>query len=398
MMGVMRSERSSSVWIWVAGGTGLAALVAGSWWLLAEQTRGAEIATVLVLPVTIVALVVAMRKDAAAPRMEDLDPAFRELVEFLNRLFSALGTSTWDFARRHGFNPRIVYKIIKGELFPPPVFIDALISDIRKISDPDVQRQLASAGDLRKQSHDLYVKAAQALRRREEQFERLRRAVSDAENDKELAAIREEELAMMLRVKEAEREKVIKQVLELERKLRDSQPGPLMIEAEKSKRKAESRRASVDEELIELRGKLNREKQARIDAEKLGARLREAFTEANLRLVRSGGSPVELDLTGPGGPLFRLLRDSKVRWGGWVSVVGVVSMIYFAPFYFGLIYGSPGAPVLLKLSTVYGLVIVVWFAYVVKEIAYAESGRFRPARFLGVIMAMAALFFLGVFF
>jgi transcriptional regulator with XRE-family HTH domain len=395
MMDVMRSGRRSSAWIWVASGTGLAALVAGAWWLLEERTRGAEIATVLGLPVAVVALVVAaLPKDQAGRRTEDLEPAFRELVEFLNRQFDALGTSPRDFARRHGFHPRAVNEILSGERMPPRAFLNALSDDWADIPEASRKRSVASVKALRQRVFDLRNDALQELRKREEEVERLQQEFTDTERDKERATRRTTELSAALIEKEGEREEVMRRVREFERILHDPRSDRLMIEAAENKRKAEYRRDSVDKELTALRAELGKEKKARMEAEKLSARLRKALGQANSKLMRAGGSPVELDLIGPDVILFGLLRTGDIRWGGKISAVGVVSVIYFGPFYFGAIYGSPGAPIVLKLSTLYGLAIAVWFAYAARETA--RAGGFRRVRFLRVVAAMAALFFLGV--
>ncbi len=78
-------------WCLVAGAALIIALVAGTWWLLTKDTRGAEIATVLALPVAVTAavaglwaVVVAVRP--AGTEAEKLADAARNLTgEVLKR-------------------------------------------------------------------------------------------------------------------------------------------------------------------------------------------------------------------------------------------------------------------------------------------------------------------------
>jgi hypothetical protein len=400
----MRSGRRSPVWTWVAGGAGLAALAAGAWWLLAEQTRGAEIATVLALTVTIVAAALALvpawptikewiSKGAAGRGVEDLDRDYRDLVELLR--FELRKTKPSEFARRHNIDPRTVNKILKGEEFPSPTFISVVIHE-RDAPGASPQSPLASAEDLRKKSHDLYLKALEALDVQEAEVGRLKQALRDSEEESERAAERERKLSVKVRETEAEQEQLVKTVRELEGRLRDPQSGSLMLEAQESKRRAESRRASLDKELAELRVKLAKETKIRIDAENLSKKLRKELDEANKKLATYGGSPVVANLGGPGKRLFARLRESKMRWGGWIGAAGVVSVIYLAPFYCGLIYGSPGAPALLKISTIYALAVIEWFTYTVKRIDYEESGLSRVL-FIVVVTLQAVFFLIGVF-
>ena len=66
----MRSK-SGSRWWWLVAGAALAiALAAGTRWLLTKQTRGAEIANVLALPVAILGVVAAIGAVAVAVRLQ----------------------------------------------------------------------------------------------------------------------------------------------------------------------------------------------------------------------------------------------------------------------------------------------------------------------------------------
>jgi hypothetical protein len=395
----MRSGRSSSAWAWMAGSAGLAALVAGCWWLLAEQTRGAEIAAVLVLPVAIVTLVVAvLPKEGAGRQVEALEPAFRELVSFLNRLFSALGMNVASFADRHGFQPGTVHKILTGEEFPPFPFLDALIDEVRNVPEAERPRSLPSILDLSRESYDLHAVAAVELNSTAARVERLQRELSAAEGKKNSADRRIAELSKTLNDMEAERKDLMKQVSELERKLLGHLAAPLMIETEKSKKKAESRRDSIDRELTELRANLEKEKKARIEAENVGAQLRDALTKANSRLVRSGGSPVDLYAGSSGSAFLSRLSNAEMRWSGSgrVSAAGIISLVYFGPVYLGLVYDSSNASVLVKLSTLCGLATVVWIAYIAGAATRAGIGSERNL-LIRLVAVIAALFFLGVF-
>jgi hypothetical protein len=395
----MRSGRSSSAWTWIAGSAGLAALVAGCWWLLAEQTRGAEIATVLVLPVAKVTLVVAvLPKEGPGRQVEALEPTFRELVSFLNRLFSALGMNVGYFANRYGFEAGAVHKILKGEEFPPLPFLEALINEVRNVPENNRPRSLRSISDLRREGYDLRVDALQQLNDTEAKVQRLQQELGAAERDKNSADRRIAELSVTVNDMEAKREELMRQVSELERKLLDPLAAPLMIETERSKKRAESRRDSIDRELSELRANLEKEKKARIEAERIGAQLKDALTEANSRLVRSGGSPVELYARNSGRAFLGRMRNGEIRWGGngRVSAAGIVSLVYLGPVYLGLVYGSSNASVFVKLSTLYGLAIVAWFAYIAGGATGVGIGSERNW-LIRVVAVITALFFLGVF-
>ena len=64
------SSKSGSRWWWLVAGAALAiALAAGTWWLLTKQTRGAEIANVLALPVAILGVVAAIGAVVVAVRL-----------------------------------------------------------------------------------------------------------------------------------------------------------------------------------------------------------------------------------------------------------------------------------------------------------------------------------------
>jgi hypothetical protein len=77
MMKSVRSGRSLVV-RWCFIGVGVAALAAATWWLLAQHTRGAEIAGVLALPVTAIATVTALA--TAWPRREPKEIDHERLV------------------------------------------------------------------------------------------------------------------------------------------------------------------------------------------------------------------------------------------------------------------------------------------------------------------------------
>lgn len=65
------NSKSGSRWWWLIAAAALAiALAAGTWWLLAKQTRGAEIANALALPVAILGVVAAIRAVVVAVRYQ----------------------------------------------------------------------------------------------------------------------------------------------------------------------------------------------------------------------------------------------------------------------------------------------------------------------------------------
>ncbi|HEX6510720.1 MAG TPA: hypothetical protein VF157_00350 [Chloroflexota bacterium] len=353
----------------------------------------------LVLPVAIMTLVVALLpKEDAEQQVADLEPAFRELVSFLNRLFSAMGLNVVTFAGDYDFQPGTVHKILKGEEFPPLPFLEALITEVRKVPEVKRPRSLPPISDLRRKSNELRASALQHLNSTEAKVERLQQELSAAEREKNSADTRIAELNGTVKDMEAERAKLMKQLEELARSLNDGLAGPKMIEAATSKMRAESRRESIDTELDALRAKLRREEKARKEAEERGAQLQEALTEANSRLVRSGGSPVELYAHGTGGTFSDRMQYAAINWGrsGRVRTAGLISLVCFGPVYLGLVYHAPHASVFVRLATLYGLAVVVWIAYSAGEALRVGVGSERNL-LICVVAAITALFFVGVF-
>jgi hypothetical protein len=327
-----------------------------------------------------------------------LEPEVYDLAMFLCERFDELGMSVRAFAETRNRDPGTVSRFLKGVRIPPPDFVEALVANADSDAVAGTQRSLKLRDDQLRRGRDLRMRALQKRNARAAEVEDLRQKLVDIEREKLLVEERERVLSEGLLAKRAEYEDLMQRYRDLESERGRLEHGAFAIEQRKDKeRELDQSRTKVETELDELRADLAKEKASRAVVERRRDELRAALEEANLRLARTGGDVVEVDLDDRRQRLLAYLSDRRARWSGLIGLVAVPSVIYAGPLYFGMIYGFlPGAQIVLRLATICGLAIAVWFAYGVRMSRSSNESR-RIYRFIRTMTIMGILFFVGTF-
>lgn len=331
-----------------------------------------------------------MHDDDSAAKLEplrrDLAPELRELAEFLRRHFYTLKVSVRAYAHRINRDPGAVSRYLSGDRIPPQDFADALLADAGPQRSPEeVEREQAQVLDLR-------LKALRVRNARAAKSEQITQELAAAEEEISLLRAKERAIAKELVRAEADYKSLYEKYQEMQNKIRSDRP---QITGSSTLERLADERDRAREEIVRLEVELANEKERRMAAEERRDTLQAKLDMNDAELVRAGGSDFAVGTYDSERQLLVVLRGRTTRWGGAASLVVVPIVIFGSPIYLGLVYHnltlSQGP---LKVMTICGLLIPVWFALAMLKVERPEDVRkLRQAASLIVLTAM--LFFIA---
>jgi hypothetical protein len=331
-----------------------------------------------------------MRDGSSAGKLDplprDLAPELRELAEFLRRHFSVLKISVRAFAHRHNWDPGAVSRFLSGDRIPPQSFADALLADAGPQRSPDeVEREQAEVLDLR-------LKALRVRNVRAARSEQITQELAAAEQELNLYKAKERALAKAVLRAEADYASLLEKYQEMRKRIQD---GPLQITGSSALELLEDERDRAHNEIVRLEGELAQEREKRIAAEKRRDALQAKLDKTDAELVRAGGSAFAVGTYDSDRQLLVVMRGHATRWGGASGLIMVPIVIFGIPLYLGLVYHiltQSQQP--LKVITICGLLIPVWFALAMRKVERPEDDRkLRQAAWLVVLTIV--LFFIA---
>jgi hypothetical protein len=322
-----------------------------------------------------------------APLSADLPPEVRELAEFLRVRFQRLqqlGVSVRTYAPGTNYDAGTVSRFLSGQRIPPKPFVDELLAD----AEP--QRSLAQVRDDRAQVYDLRIKALQVRNARAAESERLAEELSEAEEEISLLKTKERALAKALLHAEDDYSSLWEKYQQMQ--ATRAKGGPLQIEGNQGLEQLAQERDHAKDEVQRLERELSEERSARVDAEKRRDALLAQLEMADYKLIRAGGAVLVPNGYDTRIQLIAALRDRRTRWGSVTSLVAVPVVIYGIPIYLGLIYHLlTGSQEVLKILTMCGLLIPLWFAVGVRR-TKVQAFRGNLWYFLLLMIVTAATF------
>ena len=312
-----------------------------------------------------------MRDDDSAGKLEplsrDLAPELRELAEFLRRHFNTLKISVRAYAHRINRDPGAVSRYLSGDRIPPQDFADALLADAGPQRSPEeVEREKAQVLDLR-------LKALRLRNARAAKSEQITQELAAAEEEISLLRAREREITKSLVTAAADYKALYDKYEELQNSIQGTRRS---IAGSPTLERAADERDQAHERIIRLEEELAIERERRIAAEKRRDALQAKLDTSDAELARAGGSDFAVSTYASDRQFFVVLRGRATRWGGAVSLVAAPLVIFGAPIYLGLIYHilTPSQEPL-KVLTICGLLIPIWFSLAMLKVERPEDGR-----------------------
>ena len=329
-----------------------------------------------------------MRGDDSAgnlsPLSDDLPPELRKLAQFLRRHFHIIGTSVRGYALQNNWDPGAVSRFLSGERIPPQSFVDTLLADAGPQRSPDEVEQEQTEGV------DLRLRALHVRNARQAMAEQIAQDLANAEQEINLLKAKERVLTKALLEAEAKNESLYQKYQAMQEEIQynlqqTAIPAALGQLADE--------RGRTEREIIQLKEELELERAARIAAEQRRDMLQSELDKTDAQLVRAGGAASTINSYNSQRQLLVAMRGRKTRWGGVVSLIAVPILIYGAPVYLGLIYHTlTRGQSALKVMTVSGLFVPVWFALAIMKVEQPEADG-KAGKILWLIVLTAAIFF-----
>lgn len=321
-----------------------------------------------------------------SPLPDNLPPELRKLAEFLRGHFYMTRTSVRAYALRNNWDPGAVSRFLRGERIPPQSFVDTLLADAGPQRSPDEVEQE------HRQGLDLRLKALRVRNARAARSEQIAQDLASAEQEISLLRAKETVLAKALLEANAKHKSLYEKYQLMQEEINK---GPQRIALPPALGQLADERDLAAEEIIRLKGELERERAARIAAEQRRDMLQAELEKTDAELVRAGGAALAIGSYSSQRQLQVIMRGRKTRWGGIVGLIAVPVVIFGTPLYLGLIYhtltSGQGA---LKVMTACGLFIPVWFSLAIMKVEQPEADG-KAKKIFWLMALTIAIFFIA---
>lgn len=323
------------------------------------------------------------------PLSDDLPEEVRQLATYLRDCLSGIEESVRNYAGLAGADANTIRRYLHGQSIPSPGFITKLLTHVA-----EKQERSLEPSDVRA-AQNLRLEALRAVERARLEMEELRAEVEVAEAQKTEHGEHIQNIVDLLKALDGEMGFVEGETRALEsswsRRAIEAAPQAELARFEVDRKALVHTEESIKEEIDRLRGDLEKAEAAKEVAEQKCQVLEDALKEARRVYALVADMVGRPDLNLPQS-IVAYVDDRRLRWGGIVGMCIGPLILYALPAYLGVMFKMVSSnSVLLRIATLAGLIIPVWFAFGIRRLE--RAGLPRLIHLFWAVVATAIIFF-----
>ncbi|MGN9786876.1 hypothetical protein ACTMTF_36015 [Nonomuraea sp. ZG12] len=323
------------------------------------------------------------------PLTDDLPEEVRLLAIYLRERFAEVEDSIRNYAGLSGTDAKMIRRYLYGEKIPPSGFVTKLLTHA-------AEKQGRALGlDEVRAAQNVRLEAFRAVEHARLKVEEIQAQAEIAEAQKTEIDERIQNVVDLMEALDDEMGLVKGETRALEsswskRAIRAA-PRTELVRFEVDRKALVRTEEDIREEIDRLRANLEEAEAAKEVAEQRCQELEGALVEAQRVYVLVADMVGRPDLNLPQS-IAAYVDNRRLRWGGIVGMCIGPLILYAWPAYLGLMFQMVSAnSVPLRIATLVGLVIPVWFAFGVRRLE--RAGLPRPIHLIWAVVATAIIFF-----